>query len=258
MTHPVIILVEPQLGENIGMCARAMLNFGLTELRIVNPRDGWPNGRAVAASSGADDVVNNAQVFATLEDAIADLNIVYATTPRAHDMVKTTVACDESARRVRADTAAGQKVGILFGCERTGLTNEHISRADTLVIIHTNPDFTSLNLAQAVIVWAYAWFTAADKPAPAETFMGKTRPANKEELTNFLTRLEVMLDECGFFANDEMKPVMQHNLRTAFTRQMLTEQEIRTLHGVMKALYQPHGGAHRTAAAPGKTNAGDR
>jgi len=239
--QPVIILVEPQMGENIGMCARAMLNFGLTDLRIVNPRDGWPNGRAVAASSGADDVVNNAQVYKTVVDAVADLNVVYATSPRHHDMVKTTYSCAESASRTRAEINDALKVGILFGCERAGLTNEDISRCDAIVKIPTNPDFSSLNLAQAVIVWAYAYFeTAGDAPA-AETHFGKSRPANKDELNNFLYRLELALDNSGFFASPDMKQVMQHNLRAAFTRGMLTEQEIRTLHGVVKSLIQPQG-----------------
>ncbi|MGE3770812.1 MAG: RNA methyltransferase [Bdellovibrionales bacterium] len=235
----VIILVEPQMGENIGMCARAMLNFGLTELRIVNPRDGWPNGRAVAASSGADDVVNSAKVFKTVEEATADLQVVYATTPRHHDMIKTTYTCAAAADRVRQEGGEGMRVGVLFGCERTGLTNEHLSRADALVVIPTNPDFDSLNLAQAVIVWAYAWFMTADNTPPAVQHMGKSRPANKDELNNFMDRLEMALDESGFFTSPEKKPGMQHNLRNTFTKMELTEQEIRTLHGVIKALQFP-------------------
>jgi tRNA/rRNA methyltransferase len=238
--QPVIILVEPQMGENIGMCARAMLNFGLTEMRIVNPRDGWPNGRALASASGADDVINNAQVYKTVVDAIADLHVTYATSPRHHDMVKTTFTCEAAATQVRSEAVEGLKTGILFGCERAGLTNEDISRCDAIVKIPTNPDFSSLNLAQAVIVWSYAWFMAADKTAPQETHTGKSRPANKEELNNFLHRLEMALDASGFFTSPDMKQIMQHNLRAAFTRGMLTEQEIRTLHGVVKSLIQPH------------------
>lgn len=239
MSQPVIILVEPQLGENIGMCARAMLNFGLTELRLVAPRDGWPNGRAVAASSGADDVVNSAKVFKTLEDAVADLNIVYGTSPRHHDMIKTTYPCQQAAQRVRGEIGQGEdggnKVGILFGCERAGLTNEHISRCDSIIIIPTNPDFASLNLAQAVIVWAYAYFMTTDDSQP-ETHLGKSRPANKGELNNFMTRLELHADAGGFFTSEEMRPGMIHNLRAAITRAQFTEQEIRTWHGVLVAI----------------------
>jgi tRNA/rRNA methyltransferase len=239
--HPTIILVGPQMGENIGMCARAMLNFGLTDLRIVNPRDGWPNGRALASASGADDVINNAQCFASLPEAIADLQITYATSPRVHDMVKTTYSCAAAASRVQAEAGQGQRVGILFGCERVGLTNEDISRCDAIIKIPTNPEFSSLNLAQAVIVWAYAYHMATDATPDAVTHMGKSAPATKDELNNFFHRLEMALDENGFYANDEMKPMMQHNIRTALTRAALTEQEVRTLHGVVKALVAPRG-----------------
>lgn len=235
MNQPVIILVQPQMGENIGMCARAMLNFGLSELRLVAPRDGWPNGRALASASGADVVINRAQVFKTLEEAVADLNIVYGTSPRHHDMVKTTYPCQQAATRVRGEVGESQKVGILFGCERVGLTNEDISRCDALIIIPTNPEFYSLNLAQAVIVWAYAYFMTADASRPV-TNLGKSRPANKEELNNFIHRLELNLEAGGFFTSEEMRPGMQHNLRSVFTRAQMTEQEVRTMHGVVKAL----------------------
>lgn len=254
--QPVIILCYPQLPENIGMVARAMLNFGLTELRLVAPRDGWPpkdiqTNRAWAAASGADHVLNYAQAYPDLLSAVSDLNIVYGTTPRHHDMVKTTRLLRPAMQKIQQELGGGQRVGILFGPERTGLVNEDISRCDELVLIPTNPDFYSLNLAQAVNVCAYEyWIAATGEQGQRQalqlgelqdemTHFGKTRPASRLELNAFLERLEITLDGKGFYASPEMKPVMQQNLRAAFTRQMLTEQEIRTLHGVVTALMKP-------------------
>lgn len=245
MTQPVIILCYPQLAENIGMVARAMLNFGLTELRLVAPRDGWPPediryNRAWAAASGANEVLDNAPSFPDLNSACADLQMVYGTTPRHHDMVKTTrtlrPAMAKIAREVKEE---GLRVGILFGPERMGLVNEDVSRCDELIVIPTNPEFYSLNLAQAVNVCAYEWCVLADETPEEKSHHGKSRPATREELNPFLDRLETTLKEKGFFPSKDMEPIMRQNLRAAFTRQMLTEQEIRTLHGVITALGKP-------------------
>ena len=243
--QPVIILCYPQLAENIGMVARAMLNFGLNQLRLVAPRDGWPPddiryNRAWAAASGADEVLNNAPCFPDLQSAIADLNIVYGTTPRHHDMVKTTRPLRAAMQKIGDEiNAQDLKVGILFGPERMGLVNEDVSRCDELIVIPTNPEFYSLNLAQAVNVCAYEWCLLADVTPAEKTHHGKSRPAVREELNPFLDRLEALLKEKGFFPSKDMEPIMRQNVRAAFTRQMLTEQEVRTLHGVITALAKP-------------------
>lgn len=242
--QPVIILCYPQLHENIGMVARAMLNFGLSQLRLVAPRDGWDpaeklTNRAWAAASGADSVLDQAGLYPDLISATADLNFVYGTTPRHHDMVKTTHLLRPAMTKIQGQINSEQKVGILFGPERTGLINEDISRCDELILIPTNPAFYSLNLAQAVNVCAYEYWCLQDNLPAEKTHMGKTRPADKAEFHGFMNRLETMLEARGFFTSEEIKPGMQQNLRTAFTRQMLTEQEIRTLHGVITALVRP-------------------
>lgn len=241
LTQPVIILCYPQLGENIGMVARTMLNFGLTELRLVKPRDQWPPedirySRAYATASGADAVLDKAASYPTLVDAIADLNYVYGTTPRQHDMVKVTRPLREAVGQAQEKLREGFRVGILFGPERMGLVNEDLSRCDELVVIPANADFNSLNLAQAVNLCAYEFHVLEDATPAAALHLGKTQPVAKGELSNFLTRLETALEASGFFPTPEMKPHMQRSLRAAFTRQLLTEQEVRTLHGVLTAL----------------------
>ena len=240
--QPVVILCYPQLAENIGMVARTMLNFGLTELRLVTPRDGWPpedtnQNRAYAAASGADAVLDNAPCFATLQEAIADLNFCYGTTPRKHGAVKVTRPLRAAVERTRDQIGQGLRVGFLFGPERMGLVNEDVSRCDELVVIPANADFNSLNLAQAVNVFAYDWHAGTDQTPDECIHYGRnSQPATKDELGNFLTRLETSLETAGFFTSIEAQPSMTHNVRAAFTRQMLTEQEIRTLHGVLTAL----------------------
>jgi tRNA/rRNA methyltransferase len=190
---PVIILVEPQLGENIGAAARAMLNCGLTSLRLVRPRDGWPNPRALAAASGADSVIEQAGLFDSTADAIADLNFVLATTARQRDMVKLILTPEEAAAEMRGRAAAGQRTGILFGPERTGLMNDDVPLADAVVTIPVNPVFPSLNLAQAVLLLGYAWWRAAQTVEARRLEIGGSRPAAKEELDNLFRRLETAL-----------------------------------------------------------------
>ena len=235
-TGPTIILVEPQLGENIGTAARAMLNCGLTELRLVRPRDGWPNPKAVAAASGADDVIRDAQLFDSTASAVADLNRVYATTARHRGMVKPLVAPRQAAIEMHAAENRGEKVGVLFGPERTGLVNDDIPLADTILQVPLNPSYSSLNLAQAVLLVGYEWYQAAVAAPPRVLVTNETRPATKAELLNFFTHLEKELDDCGFLRHADKRPVMVRNIRNMFQRADLTEQEIRTLHGIVKEL----------------------
>jgi tRNA/rRNA methyltransferase len=233
---PVVVLIEPQLGQNIGMAARAMLNCGLTELRLVQPRDGWPSEEAVAAASGAGQILEAAQLFATAEAAIADLHHVYATSARPRGMVKITLTPRFAAGRMRAQIALGRRCGLLFGAERMGLVNDHIALADTVISVPLNPAFASLNLAQAVFVVGYEWFQVADATPPHAVSGGGDEPAPKAELLNFLARLEAELDDCGFLRNPEARPSMVRNLRNLFQRAGATDQELRTLHGVVKCL----------------------
>lgn len=233
---PRIILIEPQLAENIGATARAMLNCGLTDLAIVNPLQEFPHGRAVAMASGATEVLDKAQLYDSVEDAIAGLNRVYATTARPRELTVRVATPRLAARELRTAWQAGEAVGVMFGPERSGMTNEHIALADTLISIPLNPAYSSLNLAQAVLLVAYEWFTAADQ-TPAEQFIEPdTQPATKAELMAFFERFESALDTGGFFRTPEMRPAMVRNLRAMLQRGNLTEQEVRTLHGVVSCL----------------------
>jgi tRNA/rRNA methyltransferase len=229
-------MVRPQLGENIGMAARAMLNCGLSALRLVSPRDGWPNERAWRAASGADIVLDKAGVFEAVGEAVADLEHVVATTARNRELVQRIVTARQAAIDMRDWIARGRKVGILFGPERTGLENEDMVHADTALTIPLNPQFSSLNVAQAVLLVAYEWMTAGD-PTPAERMADHAaRPATKEELENLFAHLERALDESGFLRHKAMRPSMVLNLRALLQRAAMTEQEARTFHGVIKFL----------------------
>jgi tRNA/rRNA methyltransferase len=233
---PAVVLVEPQLGENIGTAARAMLNCGLTDLRLVNPRDGWPNAKALAASSGADVVIEGARLYDSTAAAIADLNRVYATTARHRGMIKRVATPRRAASEMRKAIGRGEAVGILFGRERTGLLNEDIALADAVLAVPLNPGFASLNLAQAVLLVGYEWFQAADRTPASELVTNDTRPATKAELLNFFAHLEERLDDCGFLRNVEKRPSIVRNIRNLFQRAALTRQEIRTLHGIVAEL----------------------
>ena len=239
---PAIILVEPQLVENIGMTARAMMNCGLTDLRIVSPRDPWPlaethKQRMAAASSGADAVLDNAKVFETLEAAIADLCYIYATTSRTHDMVNRIMTPRAAIPDMVERMASGQQVGVMFGRERTGLVNDQIVLANAKITIPLNPEFSSLNLAQCVLLIGYEWYQAHDKTPDNHIHMGaSTRPANREEYLNFFKRLEGELETAGFFVAEDMRPTMLRSLQNMLQRAEMTEQEIRTWHGVIAAL----------------------
>lgn len=234
---PAIILIEPQLGENIGMAARAMLNAGLSDLRLVKPRDGWPNEAAVKASAGAHAVVDGARIFSSTADAVSDLNYVLATTARPRDMVKETVTPKEGAAELRAHVVSGSNTGVLFGRESKGMSNDDIALADKILMVPLSPAFASLNLAQAVLLLSYEWYQAGLGEVSGDLFIHKdTRPATKKELTGLFGHLEDELDACGFLRVSAKRPSMVRNLRNLLQRAQLTEQEVRTLHGVVTCL----------------------
>jgi tRNA/rRNA methyltransferase len=235
---PAIVLVRPQLAENIGAAARAMLNCGLADLRLVRPRPHWPHPRAAAASAGADQVLATARLYDDVASAVADCTFVLATTARSRDQVKPGFDAREAAARARARLASGDRIAILFGPERTGLENDEIARANALVQVPLNPDFSSLNLAQAVLVIAYEWRLAT---SPAPKGARSEPPAAHGEVTGFLDRLIEALDGCGFLRHTQMRPTMVRNIENMFRRVDLTEQEVRTLHGILTCLTrQPH------------------
>jgi tRNA/rRNA methyltransferase len=242
-TAPAIILVEPQMGENIGAAARAMANFGLTDLRLVRPRDGWPNRKAKAAASGATGIVDDVKVFESAEAAIAGLNFVYATTARVRDLPKQTFGPREAAVELRSRVSGGQAVGVLFGRERWGLTNDEVALADAIVTFPVNPKFASLNIAQAVLLIAYEWMTAgldgALSTRTAVPDMDLT-PAPKEHLLGLMQHLENALEPTGYFRTTDMKPTMVQNLRAILQRAGFTRDEIDTLHGIIVAFERQH------------------
>ena len=231
-----MILVQPQMGENIGAAARSMLNFGLAELRLVAPRDGWPNEKADTMSAGALAAMPPVRVFDTLQDAIADLHFVLGTTARPRDMVKPVFAPAEAVKEAAAREQSGQKAGFLFGAERMGLLNDDIALCQGVVNIPVNPDFTSLNIATAVLVMAYEWSRLHLSPLPSGLHRKDSLPAMQEGIEGFLSRLILELEEKHFFRSGEVAPYMKRNLRNLFVRADITEQELRTLHGVLSAL----------------------
>jgi tRNA/rRNA methyltransferase len=237
---PAVILCEPQLGENIGTAARAMANFGLWDLRLVRPRDGWPNERAINAASRADHVLERVRVFDTLEEAIADLTLVYATTARSRDLQKTVLGPDEAATRLAAHVGAGHGAGLLFGRERWGLLNEEVALADAIVTLPVEPAFASLNIAQAVLLMAYEFRRHRDSGTdlPFGDHMAEVAP--RAELVGLFGHLETTLDGSGFFTSADKRPTIVNNLRTMLERGKFTSQEIRTLRGVISSIDRKH------------------
>ncbi len=234
---PAIVLVEPQLGENIGMVARAMLNCGLADLRLVRPREPWPNPKAAAAAAGADRVLEGARLFASTAEAIGDLHRVYATTARPRDMTKRVTTPREAAAALRALSLEGGTGGVLFGKEAKGLRNDDVAVADAIITVPLNPGFRSLNLAMAVLLVGYEWHLGGEAPPPARLTLPKaTRPATKAELIGLFEHLERELDASGFLDIPEKRPIMVRNLRNMLGRADLTEQEVRTLRGVIACL----------------------
>lgn len=229
--RPVIVLVRPQLGENIGKAARAMLNFGLTEMRLVEPRDGWPNPAAGPAASGADEVLANAQVFATTADAVADCAHVYATTVRKRGVTKPVLTPEEVAREIHAQPGCS---AYLFGPERSGLETEDVALARAILTVPINPEFGSLNLAQAVILCAYEWSKNADLVQPTQEEL--LPPAPQAELESLIGHFEALLEPRGYFRPEARAEATRRTLRTLLTKPGWNHLEVRTLRGVLSAL----------------------
>jgi tRNA/rRNA methyltransferase len=236
LAGPVVILVEPQLGENIGMAARAMGNFALSRLRIVNPRDGWPNVSAQRAAAGADHILDDVELFETVEQAVADCTLLFATTARAHDQAKPVVAPEVAAREIAAEITGGGTVGILFGRERYGLQNQEVALANRIVTFPVNPGFASLNLAQAVLLIGYEWFKLATQVALPFAMPERSEPASQHQMQAFFDNLVRELDRVEFLRPREKRETMLVNLRNIFTRMEPTKQDMHTLHGVVMAI----------------------
>ncbi|MFC4351217.1 RNA methyltransferase [Fodinicurvata halophila] len=252
---PAVILVAPQLGENIGMTARAMLNCGLTDLRLVQPRDGWPNRDAVTAASGATEVLDRTRVYDSTRDAVADLHRLYVTTGRNRELVKPVLTARAAAAEVHDHASVGHRSGVLFGPERTGLENDDLALGDAIIRVPLNPAYKSLNLAQAVLIFAYEWFQYGSDDEPRQLPMGNSRPAERGKVVEFFERLENLLEVKGYFHPPEKRPAMVRNLRSFFLRAEPTDQEIRTLHGVVSALL---GAKMKRARSPAQSEDGDR
>ncbi len=231
---PIIVLVRPQLGQNIGKAARAMLNFGLTELRLVSPRDGWPNPDAGPSASGADEVLEHAEVFATVADAIADCPLVYASTVRRRDLVVPVVSPEAMAQAI---TASPARSAILFGPERSGLETEDVALAGAIVTVPINPKFASLNLAQAVILLAYEWSKSSVLAVPPAKELEP--PAPHGELEGLVQQLEQALDVKGYYHPPERTEVTKNTLRTIFTKPGWSSREVKAVRGVVRALLSP-------------------
>lgn len=233
MQQPVVILVNPQLAENIGMSARAMMNCGLYELRLVAPREDHLSPKAISASSNAEEILYNAKVYATTSEAIADLQQVYASTARHRDQIKAVYNADSAAIEINALLQQGTKCGIMFGCERTGLRNEDVCLANAIINIPLNPRHSSLNLSQAVLLVGYEFYKTQIENPVAHLEMNGTELASKEKIIKFLEHLENMLAECGNYKIGEKREKMVINLRNIFTRNQMTEQELNTLYGAI-------------------------
>jgi len=249
---PVVVLVEPQLGENIGAAARAMANFGLSKLRLVKPLQGWPNEKARVMAAGADRVLDAAVVYDTLAEAIGDCTYVLATTARNHDQAKPVLGAAEAMAALAPKVGGGETVAIIFGRERIGLENHEVARADAIVTLPVNPAFASLNLAQAVVIVAYEWLKLASGEELPFRSPDKSLPAPKQQLDAFFSDLETELDRIEFYRPHEKRGTMSTNLRNIFNRMTPTEQDIRTLHGIVMALAQGRKGPARGGVLDGE------
>ena len=232
--RPVIVLVRPQLGQNIGKAARAMLNFGLTEMRLVAPRDGWPNPDAGPAASGADEVLEQAQVFETVQDAIADCSLVYASTVRRRDLVMPVVTPEAMADEI---ASSPERAAILFGPERSGLETDDVALATSVVTVPINPEFGSLNLAQAVILLAYEWSKRSELAVPTSKELEP--PAPHGELEGLVQQLEGALEAKGYYHPPERTQATKNTLRTIFTKARWSSREVKAVRGVIRALVEP-------------------
>ncbi len=233
---PVIILVNPQMPENIGMSARAMLNCGLNHLRLVSPRDGWPHDKADAASAGALAQMPNVTVYHTTAEAIADLHYVYATSGRMRHMVKPTLTGPAATTDMQERIARDQRVGILFGPERSGLVNDDLAAANAIMNFPTNPDFASLNVSQAVLLASYEWLRAHDQTPDRRYETVQSPPATADETAHLMTRLAHELDANGFFAAPDLKPSVMRNIGNMFRRADMSSQDVQTFQGIISVL----------------------
>lgn len=253
---PSVILVEPQLPDNIGMVARASANFGFDDLRLVNPRDGWPNEKARIAASGANYVIDDAAAYDSLDAATADLNWVCATTARQRDLRKPVMTPEQAIAEMRRRIAAGERCGIIFGRERNGLETSEVAGTDAIVMIPVNNRFASLNLAQAVLILGYEWMrgsgaaslgrvTTFEQPMASGLNLGDQSPATREELIGFFEHLEAELERLGFFSSPTKRPSVVNNLRAMFVRTQMTGQEVKTLRGIVATLARGKGQARK-------------
>jgi len=249
---PVVILVEPQLGENIGMAARAMGNFALSRLRIVNPRDGWPNVSAQRAAAGADHILDGAELFDTVEAAVADCTLLFATTARAHDQAKPVVGPDVAATEMASQIGSGGTVGILFGRERYGLQNEEVGLANRIITFPVNPGFASLNLAQAVLLVGYEWFKLSTAGVLPFAMPERSEPASQHQMQAFFDNLVRELDRVEFLRPAEKRDTMLVNLRNIFSRMDPTKQDMHTLHGVVMAIAEGRKGPAKGGVLDGE------
>jgi tRNA/rRNA methyltransferase len=252
LAGPIVILVEPQLGENIGMAARAMGNFALSRLRIVNPRDGWPNVSAQRAAAGADHILNGAELFDTVEAAVADCSLLFATTARAHDQAKPVVGPDVAAAEMAGQIGNGGVVGILFGRERYGLQNEEVGLANRIITFPVNPGFASLNLAQAVLLIGYEWFKLSTAGALPFAMPERSEPASQHQMQAFFDNLVHELDRVEFLRPAEKRDTMLVNLRNIFSRMDPTKQDMHTLHGVVMAIVEGRKGPAKGGVLDGE------
>src|SRR5690242_16279713 len=249
---PAIILVEPQLGENIGMAARAMGNFALTRLRIVNPRDGWPNIAAQRAAAGADHILEHVELFDTVEQAVADLDLLFATTARAHDQAKPVMAPEAAVQEIVGHISTGGRTGILFGRERWGLTNDEVARANRIVTFPVNPGFASLNLAQAVLLMGYEWFKQSTAGQLPFVRPERSPPASQHQIDAFFENLVQELDKVEFLRPAEKRDTMLVNLRNIFTRMEPSKQDMHTLHGLVMAIAEGRKGPAKGGVLDGE------
>ena len=236
MAEPAFILVRPQMGENIGAAARAMLNFGLTRMRVVAPRDGWPNPKAAAMASGAGRVLDHAGLFGDVAGAIADCDYVFATTARSRELVKPVVTPERAMEMTRAMVAEGKRVAVLFGPERTGLENEDVALANAIVTVPVNPEFPSLNLGQCALLMGYEWQRQTAEAVPEVMGLARTEFARKVDVEKLADHFEERLDAAGFFFPADKAEGMKLNLRNMWARLNLTRAEVQTFHGMLRQI----------------------
>lgn len=234
--QPCFVLVRPQMGENIGAAARAMWNFGLDRMRMVEPRDGWPNPRAVALASGAGRLLDDAGIHATTAQAVADCDYVFATTARARGMTKPVVTPERAMEQARGLIAQGRRVAVLFGPERAGLENDDIVRANAIISVPVNPDFASLNLGQCVLLTAYEWRRQTPGIVPERIEMAGADPATVIEVEKLAEHYEARLDAAGFFFPDTKAEAMKRTLRNIWSRMPLTRADVQVFHGMLRQL----------------------